>query len=135
MKKLIFLIKRNFTLSFSLLFDLLFKDSISKADQERLKQASKGLLSSLKDALRPMPDWTKNTSTQAEVKIVILDRLYQTLPRPPFTEPETEDIAAIAAAMEAVLSPSALMADAPGASTANVSTRRWRAQARAEGLR
>ena len=55
----------------------------------------------------------------------------------PFVEapPETEDIAAIAAAMEAVLSPSALMADASGASTSNVSARRWRAQARAEGLR
>ncbi len=36
------------------LFDLLFKESISKADRERLKQASKALLSSLRDLLRPM---------------------------------------------------------------------------------
>lgn len=36
------------------LFDLLFKDKISKADRERLKQASKSLLASLRDLLRLM---------------------------------------------------------------------------------
>jgi type I restriction enzyme R subunit len=75
------------------LFDLLFKDSISKKDRERLKQASQGLLSSLRDLLGPMPGWLQNAATQAEVKIFILDRLYESLPRPPFTEAETEDIA------------------------------------------
>src|SRR6185436_5936037 len=39
------------------LFDLLFRDNISKADRERLKQASRQLLASLKELLRPMPDW------------------------------------------------------------------------------
>ena len=39
------------------LFDLLFKDSISKKDRERLKHASRGLLSSLRDLLAPMPGW------------------------------------------------------------------------------
>ena len=76
------------------LFDLLFKDSISKADRERLKQASRTLLSSLRDLLRPIQDWTLKTATQAEVKVFILDNLYQSLPRPPFTEAETEEIAA-----------------------------------------
>jgi len=33
------------------LFELLFKDSMSKKDRERLKQASRGLLSSLRDLL------------------------------------------------------------------------------------
>ena len=78
------------------LFDLLYKDRISKADRERLKQASKGLLSSLEDLLRPMPEWTKNTATQAEVKVFILDSLWRSLPKPPFTEEDTE------AAMERV---------------------------------
>jgi type I restriction enzyme, R subunit len=72
------------------LFDLLFKESISKADREKLKQASKALLASLRKLLTPMPEWTKNTSTQAEVKVFILDSLWQSLPRPPFTEVETE---------------------------------------------
>ena len=49
------------------LFDLLFKDNISKKDRERLKQA--------------------------QVKVFILDRLYESLPRPPFTEAETDQIA------------------------------------------
>jgi hypothetical protein len=53
----------------------------SKADRERLKQASKALLASLKALLQPMPDWTQKEATQAEVKIFILDDLYGSLPR------------------------------------------------------
>ena len=75
------------------LFDLLFKDNISKKDRERLKQASRGLLSSLRGLLAPMPGWLQNATTQAEVKVFILDRLYESLPRPPFSEAETEDVA------------------------------------------
>jgi type I restriction enzyme R subunit len=75
------------------LFDLLFKDNISKKDRERLKQASQGLLSSLRGLLAQMPEWLRNATTQAEVRVFILDRLYESLPRPPFTETETEEIA------------------------------------------
>ena len=75
------------------LFDLLFKDSIGKKDRERLKQASQGLLSSLRDLLALMPGWRQNATTQAEVRVFTLDRLYESLPRPPFTDAETEDIA------------------------------------------
>jgi type I restriction enzyme R subunit len=75
------------------LFDLLFKENISKADRERLKQASRMLLASLRDLLRPMRDWTQKAATQAEVRVFILDKLYEALPRPPFSEPETDDIA------------------------------------------
>jgi type I restriction enzyme, R subunit len=74
------------------LFDLLFKENISKADRERLKQASKGLLSSLQELLQPMQDWTQKETTQAEVKIFILDTLYQSLPQPPFTDDEIEKV-------------------------------------------
>jgi type I restriction enzyme R subunit len=75
------------------LFDLLFEDRVSKADRERLKQASKVLLASLRELLRPMHDWTQNTTTQAEVKVFILDNLWRALPRPPFTDQETEAVA------------------------------------------
>ncbi len=53
----------------------------------------------------------------------------------PFVEPSpaVEDIAAIAAALEAVMSPSALAVDAPDADRLRAS--RWRAQARTEGVR
>jgi len=75
------------------LFDLLFKENISKADRERLKQGSQALLASLTDLLRPIKDWTQKAATQAEVRVFILDKLYGVLPRPPFTEAETEEIA------------------------------------------
>jgi len=75
------------------LFDLLFKENISKADSERLKQASKTLLSSLRDLLHGMEDWTQKAATQAEVRVLILNLLYGALPRPPFTEAETDEIA------------------------------------------
>lgn len=75
------------------LFDLLFKDNISKGERENLKQASRSLLSSLRDLLQPIQDWTQKAATQAEVKMFILDNLYGTLPRPPFTDAETEDVA------------------------------------------
>jgi type I restriction enzyme, R subunit len=75
------------------LFQMLFKDNISQADRNRLKQASQSLLASLRALLTPMYDWTKNTSTQAEVKVFILDNLWQSLPRPPFTDQETEALA------------------------------------------
>ena len=51
------------------LFDLLFKQSISKADRERLKQASKSLLQSLQALLEPMPKWTQNSATQADAGV------------------------------------------------------------------
>ena len=69
---------------------MLFKDSITKADRERLKLASRDLMAALIVHLRPMPNWTKNTQTQADVKMFILDNLWQSLPRPPFTEEDTE---------------------------------------------
>jgi type I restriction enzyme R subunit len=75
------------------LFQMLFKDNISQADRDKLKQASQSLLASLRELLTPMYDWTKNTSTQAEVKVFILDNLWQSLPRPPFTDQETEALA------------------------------------------
>jgi type I restriction enzyme R subunit len=74
-------------------FEQTLRDIHSKADRERLKQASKSLLASLKALLQPMPDWTQKEATQAEVKVFILDDLYRSLPRPPFTEVETEEIA------------------------------------------
>jgi type I restriction enzyme, R subunit len=75
------------------LFDLLFRENISKVDRERLKQASRSLLASLREILASMEDWTQNTSTQAQVKVFILDSLWQSLPRPPFTDEDTEALA------------------------------------------
>jgi type I restriction enzyme R subunit len=72
------------------LFDLLSQPQISKADRERLKQASKRLLASLQELLKPMENWTQKEQTQAEVKVFILDRLFETLPNPPYSTDETQ---------------------------------------------
>jgi type I restriction enzyme R subunit len=72
------------------LFDLLLRDNISKAEREKLKQASRTLLALLQELIKPMPTWTQNTQTQAEVKVLVLDTLWEKLPRPPFSEEDTE---------------------------------------------
>jgi type I restriction enzyme R subunit len=75
------------------LFDLLGKENIGKAERERVKQASRELLKSLRSLLEPMPTWARNSATQAEVKVFILDELWRSLPRPPFTDQDTEALA------------------------------------------
>ena len=40
-----------------------------------------------------MQNWTKNTQTQADVKMFILDSLWGLIPRPPFSESDTEVLA------------------------------------------
>jgi hypothetical protein len=72
------------------LFDLLSQAQISKADRERLKQASKGLLTALQELLKPMENWTQKEQTQAEVKVFILDHLFATLPNPPYSTDDTQ---------------------------------------------
>jgi type I restriction enzyme, R subunit len=75
------------------LFDLLVKENISKTDREKLKQTSKQLLVAIQTRLSSMPHWTRNATTQADVRIFVLDNLYSSLPRPPFSDEETEAIA------------------------------------------
>ncbi|MBI5739359.1 MAG: type I restriction endonuclease subunit R [Nitrospirae bacterium] len=75
------------------LFDLLCKENISKKDRESLKQASRGLLASLRELVKPIESWTEKAQTTALVETFILDRLYETLPQPPYT-PEDADAAA-----------------------------------------
>lgn len=71
-------------------FDLMVKTNLGKAEREKLKQASRSLLASLKHHLDSIPLWTRNAQTQAEVEVFILDRLHETLPIPPFTPDETQ---------------------------------------------
>jgi type I restriction enzyme R subunit len=72
------------------LFDMLKRDSLSKADRERVKQGSKSLLESVRRLIAPLERWTEKEQTQAEVRVGILDHLFEVLPTPPFTESEKE---------------------------------------------
>jgi len=75
------------------LFDLLQKDGLGKAERERVKQASQELLASLQDLIAGLDRFWEKEQTQAEVEVFILDRLFEALPTPPFTEEEKEEAA------------------------------------------
>lgn len=72
------------------LFQMLYRDDISKADRERLKQGSHQLLAALTELLRPMQQWTQKEQTQAEVEVFILDKLFEVIPMPPYTEEDAQ---------------------------------------------
>ena len=69
------------------LFDLLFKDNISKADRERLKQASQALLASLRalaDADARLD--AEHQRRKPRSRCSSLTTSGKSLPRPPFTD-------------------------------------------------
>ena len=76
------------------LFDLLKKESLGKAARERVKQASRDLLASIKARLRELDRFWEKEQTKADVKVFILDEVYTKLPTPPFTPEEKEVVAA-----------------------------------------
>lgn len=77
------------------LFDLLQRSDLSKADRERIKQASRELLAGVLQVIAPLDRWTEKEQTQAEVETFILDHVYQELPEPPYTSEDKEQVAAL----------------------------------------
>lgn len=75
------------------LFDVLQKDGLDKAARERVKQASKGLLASIKGRLDQLDHFWEKEQTKAEIEVFILDELFARLPTPPFTAAEKETLA------------------------------------------
>lgn len=75
------------------LFDLVQRDDLSKTDRERIKQASRELLSGVLQVIAPLDRWTEKEQTQAEVQTFILDRIYQELPEPPYTSDDKQHVA------------------------------------------
>ena len=67
------------------LFDLLKKDDLRKAERERVKQASRELLTSIEARLRELDRFWEKEQTKADVKVFILDQVHVSLPTPPFT--------------------------------------------------
>lgn len=68
------------------LFDLVKREDLSKADRERVKRESRNLLDKVREAIAKVDRWTEKEQTQAEVKSLILDHVFSTLPEPPFSE-------------------------------------------------
>ena len=75
------------------LFDLLLKDGLDKTSRERVKQASRELLSAIKAQLAQLDRFWEKEQTKADIKVFILDRIYAALPTPPFDAEEKELIA------------------------------------------
>ena len=75
------------------LFDLLNKDNLSKAERERVKQASRSLLASIKARLSELERFWEKEQTKADVQVFILDEIYASLPTPPFTGEEKTSVA------------------------------------------
>ena len=75
------------------LFDLLKKDKLGKAERERVKQASRDLLKSIKERLAKLDRFWEKEQTKANIQVFILDEVYASLPSPPFT-PEEKQAAA-----------------------------------------
>ena len=76
------------------LFDLLKKEDLGKAARERVKQASRDLLASIKARLNELDRFWEKEQTKAEVKVFILDEVFASLPTPPFTPEEKQAVAA-----------------------------------------
>lgn len=72
------------------LFDLLKLDGLAKSDRERVKQASKALVSAIKERLAELNRFWEKEQTKADVQILIRDNVYTMLPSPPFTKEDKE---------------------------------------------
>jgi type I restriction enzyme, R subunit len=75
------------------LFDLLQKDGLDKTSRERVKQASRELLASIKARLAELDRFWEKEQTKADLEIFILDTVFTKLPTPPFTAVEKNAIA------------------------------------------
>ena len=76
------------------LFDLLKKENLGRAERERIKQASRDLLASVRAHLKELNRFWEKEQTKAEVQVFILDEVYANLPTPTFTPEEKEAVAA-----------------------------------------
>src|SRR5258707_11603657 len=75
------------------MFDLLKRDGLSKADRERIKQASRDMLASIKARLAELDRFWEKEQTKADIEVFILDQVFAGLPTPPFTAEEKGRVA------------------------------------------
>ena len=72
------------------LFDLITRPGLRKADRERVKGESRNLLIRLREVIEKVDRWKEKEQTRAEVKSLILDHVFATLPSPPYSVAEKE---------------------------------------------
>ncbi|MGC8202581.1 N-6 DNA methylase [Aliiroseovarius sp. PTFE2010] len=69
-------------------------DNLDKTSRERVKQASRDLLASIKTRLAELDRFWEKEQTKADVEVFILDEVFASLPSPPFTPDEKKALAA-----------------------------------------
>ena len=62
------------------LFDMLFKDSLSKSEIKKIKEVAVDLLQKIKAKIAELDHWTDKQETKAEVDNLIRDTLWAELP-------------------------------------------------------
>ena len=70
------------------IYDLLFKENLTKEDIKKIKAISSELLETIKQRIDQINSWKDKPSTRSEVKMLILNYLYQNLPDPTYVEEE-----------------------------------------------
>ena len=75
------------------LFDLLEKDTLGKAERERVKQSSRDLLAAIKARLAELDRFWEKEQTKADLQVFILNEVFGNLPTPPFSIEEKEAVA------------------------------------------
>jgi len=75
------------------MFDLLKRNDLSGPDRERVKQASREMLASIKDRLAELDHFWEKEQTKGDVEVFILDEVFVKLPSPPFTPEEKHLVA------------------------------------------
>ena len=62
-------------------FDMLYKDTLTKSEIEQVKQLSRELVDKIQERVAQMVRWTEKPETRSDVKTLIRDELYQLLPQ------------------------------------------------------
>ena len=68
-------------------------EELPKVDRERVKQASRDMLNSIKARLAELDRFWEKEQTKGEVEAFILDEIFIKLPSPPFTPEEKKLVA------------------------------------------
>ena len=61
-------------------YDMLFRDDLSKADIKKIKEVAVSLLAKVKEKISQLDHWTDKQETQAMIQVLIRDTLYCELP-------------------------------------------------------
>lgn len=75
------------------LYDLLFKENLSKQEIKRIKEIASELLTTVKQRIDEYHGWKDKVETRSRISTLVLDYLYANLPDPGYSETEVNEYA------------------------------------------